>query len=160
MAEKFANYRWVKEGFLDNTIPGHVVGRVEFAGIGVVDFCLNGNFKPDIEGTIFRFSNAKFIDDASAASRLEGLANPQLGKVSLISFDPHPLLDPHPYIEWFSAQEDHYRIELESGEGWVVEGEEAQGLHEEALKLYGELAGKVNSESEPKCSPRGEQEWF
>ena len=158
MAEKFGNFRWVKEGYLDDGIPGFVVGQIEFAAIGPVDFCLKGNFKPDIAGKVIRFRNAKYVDDANAAHLLGDFPNPHLGQVSLISFDPHPLLAPHPYIEWFSDSEDHFRIELEPDEGWNVEGEEAHALHEEGLKIYHAFAG---GEKPAKAdSSSNDQEWF
>ena len=158
MAEKFGNCRWVKEGYLDNGIAGYVVGRIEFAGIGEVEFCLKGDFKPDIAGKVIRFRNSKFIDDPNASYRLGEFPSPHTGQVSLISFDPHPLLSPHPYIEWFSEHEDHFRIELEAEEGWVVEGVEAQGLHEDALKIHRALA--TTSTQKPKNTDPRNQDWF
>ena len=50
MAQKFGNGRWVEEGFLDNRIPGTVVGRVSFAGIGRVEVFLAGDFRGEIAG--------------------------------------------------------------------------------------------------------------
>ena len=158
MAEKFGNFRWVKEGYLDDGIPGYVVGRIEFAAIGPVDFCLKGDFKPDIAGKVIRFKNPKFVDDANAGYRLGDFPSPHIGQVSLISFDPHPLLAPHPYIEWFSEQEEHFRIELETDEGWGVEGEEANALHEDALKIFGALATQKKPDSADSLS--NDQEWF
>lgn len=158
MAEKFGNFRWVKEGYLDNSIAGYVVGRIEFAAIGEVEFCLKGDFKPDIAGRVIRFKNAKFVDDSNASHRLGEFSSPHIGQVSLISFDPHPLLAPHPYIEWFSEHEDHFRIELEADEGWVVEGEEAEGLHEDGLKIYRALATITKHEQIHTDSDA--QEWF
>ena len=55
--------------------------------------------------------------------RVESLAEfeiPQVGKVSLISFDPHPLVSPHPYIEWFSVNQQHYRIELAAEDARIL----------------------------------------
>lgn len=158
MAEKFGNFRWVKEGYLDNGIAGYVVGRIEFAVIGSVEFCLTGDFKPDIAGRVIRFKNSNFMDDASAGHRLGDFSSPHVGQVSLISFDPHPLLAPHPYIEWFSENEDHYRIELADEEGWVLEGEEAILLHEDGLKIFHALA--TTEKPEAVKSPPDVQEWF
>ena len=94
----------MKEGYLDNRIRGIVVGEMTFASVGPIKFYLNGDFKSDIAGRIFSFHNSQFVDDLQAASRLIELSNPQIGTVSSISFDPHPLLAPHPYIEWFSLR--------------------------------------------------------
>ena len=55
MAQKFGNGRWVEEGFLDNRIPGTVVGRVSFAGIGRVEVFLAGDFRGEIAGQAIRF---------------------------------------------------------------------------------------------------------
>ena len=48
------------------------------------------------------------------------IENPQIGTVNLISFDPHPNLIPHPYVEWFSTRSNHYRFELEVQDAWIV----------------------------------------
>ena len=125
MAEKFGNFRWVKEGILDNRVVGFVIGRMTFAGIGEVDFCLKGDCKGEITGKAFRFVNSTFSDDPYALERLEDFDIPQLGEVSLISFDPHPLLEPHPYIEWFSQKRSHYRIELPPQDAWILSNDEA-----------------------------------
>ncbi len=142
MAQKFGNFRWVKEGYLDNRTPNIVVGQITFAGLGLVDFCLSGQFTGEINGQVIRFQNSKFIDDGRAIDVLADLETPQIGKVSLISFDPHPLLPPHPYIEWFSQHDDHYRIELEPEDAHIVSLEQieeiealSQSLHEKLQPL-------------------------
>ena len=56
---------------------------------------------------------------------------PQVGKVSLISFDPHPLVAPHPYIEWFSVNGQHYRIELAAEDARILSDEDASTLDQE-----------------------------
>ena len=158
MAEKFGNSRWFKEGFLDNRSAGLVVGQLTFAAIGSVDVCLKGNFKPDIVGQVITLRNSQFSDDATAVHRLGDFAIPQLGTVSMISFDPHPLLEPHPYLEWFSLSQDHYRIELAEGDAWIV----AQGRMPEydliSQQLRDALASQLEiHQTESKAS---EQEWF
>ena len=160
MAEKFGKFRWVKEGYLDDGIDGYVVGQIVFAAIGAVDFCLKGNFKPDIAGKVIQFKNSQFVDDAHAAGRLGDFVNPHRGQVSLISFDPHPLLAPHPYIEWFSEQEDHYRIELGPDDGWIVEGDHARDFHEAGLKIYQQFAVPDKKEEDQPIPPSEGQEWF
>ncbi len=120
MAQKFANGRWVQEGFLDNRVEGTIVGRIVFAVIGPVDVYLQGNFKTDIVGQVIQFRNPRFEDEDLAGQMIGDMESPQIGSVNLISFDPHPNLMPHPYIEWFSAKKNHYRIELEPADAWIV----------------------------------------
>ena len=74
-----------------------------------------------------------------AADRLAEFEIPQIGRVSLISFDPHPLLEPHPYIEWFSRDEQHYRIELLADEAWILSDEEALQFDEVSSKILSTL---------------------
>jgi len=135
MAQKFGNFRWVKEGYLDNRIEGVVVGQMLFAGIGLVEFCLSGQFTGQISGQVIRFQNSKYIDDARAIDFLADLEDPHIGKVSLISFDPHPLLPPHPYIEWFSQHEDHYRLELEPNDAQVISDNDLHEINETSQSL-------------------------
>lgn len=146
MAEKFGNFRWVKEGYLDNRWNGIVVGRVIFAAIGDVDFCLQGDCKGEIFGKVFRFRNSQYLDDEWAFERLSGFAIPQVGHVSLISFDPHPLLPPHPYIEWFSEGNSHYRIELEPEDAWILPEKESEELTSQSESIRDLLASRFGSE--------------
>ena len=158
MAEKFGGYRWVKEGYLDNRTRGVVVGQMTFASLGSVEFYLDGDFKPDIAGRLFSFKNSQFVDDPNAGSRLLDLANPQIGTVSSISFDPHPLLAPHPYIEWFSLDGDHFRIELQEGDARLLETAEASGYDEQSRKIREGCAGLAVKP--PADTPSADQEWF
>ena len=128
MAQKFGNGRWVKEGFLDNRAPGRVVGRITFAAIGPVEFLLRGDCKGEIQGKLIVFSNPSFEDDDVAGHVLGEMENPQTGDVSLMSFDPHPHLTPHPYLEWFSDRDTHYRIELAVGSARIASADEARAL--------------------------------
>ena len=158
MAEKFGGYRWVKEGYLDNRTRGVVVGEMTFASLGPIEFYLNGDFKPDIAGLIFSFKNPQFADDPNAGSRLLDLANPQIGTVSSISFDPHPLLAPHPYIEWFSLGGDHYRIELQEGDARLLDPAEASCHDEQSKQIREANAGR--SVKPPAETESTDQEWF
>ena len=128
MAQKFANSRWVKDGFLDNRVAGRVVGRINFAAIGAVEFFLRGDFRGEIYGRLITFRNPDFIDDDLAGQVLGDMEIPQTGNVSLMSFDPHPNLAPHPYFEWFSEREKHYRIELSDGAARIADSDEEQAL--------------------------------
>ena len=154
MAQKFSNSRWVKEGFLDNRTPGRVVGRITFAGIGPVEFLLRGDFKGEIQGRLIRFHNPSFVDDDLAGHVIGDLENPQTGEVSLMSFDPHPHLPPHPYLEWFSDRQNHYRIELATGAAEIAGVDEARALDheireiEECLKTQPVEARRARSDSD------------
>jgi hypothetical protein len=143
MAQKFGNGRWAKEGFLDNRVEGTVVGRIVFAVIGPVDLYLQGDFKPDIAGQLIQFHNPRFEDEDLAGQVIGDLENPQIGTVNLISFDPHPNLVPHPYIEWFSVRKNHYRIELQAGEAWVVPTAEIGVLDQESRRIRETGAGRT-----------------
>ena len=135
MAQKFSSGRWVKEGFLDNRTAGRVVGRIIFAAIGPVEFLLRGDFRGEIQGALIVFSNASFADDDVAGHVLGDLENPQTGDVSLMSFDPHPHLPPHPYLEWFSDRDNHYRIELAAGDARIASADEARALDAELAAI-------------------------
>ena len=139
MAQKFGNFRWVKEGYLDNRTSGIVVGQMTFAGLGLVDFCLSGQFTGEILGKVIRFQNSKFIEDGRAIESLADFSIPQIGKVSLISFDPHPLLPPHPYIEWFSQNKEHYRIELESTDACILSDDEIGEIESASQRIHEKL---------------------
>ena len=147
MAQKFGNARWIKEGYLDNRIPDQVVGKITFAVFGPVDFCLAGNFQGEIAGKIIQFSNPKFLDDAYAGELLDDFAIPHVGKVSLLSFDPHPLLSPHPYFEWFSLDQQHYRIELEPDDAWIVPESEWESLDRESERIREALIPRLGLSS-------------
>ena len=146
MAQKFGNGRWVREGFLDNRVEGTVVGQVVFAVIGPIDFCLRGNFKPDIAGEVIGFRNGRFEDDDMAGQVIGDMANPQIGTVNLISLDPHPNLEPHPYVEWFTLRKDHYRFELNPGDAWILSDEERHAIDGESHRIRAALAGQTSDQ--------------
>ncbi len=154
MAQKFANSRWVKEGFLDNRQTGSVVGRITFAVLGPVDIYLKGDCKGEIAGKAFRFSNKTFLDEDLAGQVLGDFEVPQVGEVSLISFDPHPMLSPHPYLEWFSLRKNHYRIELAPGDAWILTEAEATELDHDSQTIRTALASQSRSTRE-----RPDSEW-
>jgi hypothetical protein len=152
MAQKFGNGRWVQEGFLDNRVEGTVVGRIAFASIGPVDVYLRGNFKGEIAGQLIQFRNRHFEDDDVAGQVIGDMENPQIGDVNLMSFDPHPNLVPHPYIEWFSLRKNHYRFELEPEDAWIVNGDAVSVLDAESCIIRASLAGQVGEKSAPEES--------
>lgn len=154
MAQKFGNGRWIKEGFLDNRVPGSVVGRMTFAALGPVDVCLRGDFKGEIAGKTIRFRNSRFEDEDLAGHALGDFEIPQVGEVSLISFDPHPNLPPHPYIEWFSILKNHYRIELSPEDAWILSDEEAAALDPDSRAIREALSSQLRSTRD-----RSDSEW-
>lgn len=155
MSQKFGNSRWVREGFLDNRVEGTVVGRIHFAVIGAVDVYLRGNFKSDIAGQAIGFRNPRFEDDDLAGQVIGDMENPQVGTVNLISFDPHPNLTPHPYIEWFSTRKNHYRIELEPADAWVMSESEVAGIDPESRRIRETLTPRESA-----SHAREESDWF
>lgn len=155
MAQKFGNSRWVKEGFLDNRTAGTVVGRIVFAAVGPVEFFLQGDFRGEIAGRVIQFRNSRFEEEEMAGQVIGDLESPQVGTVNLISFDPHPNLEPHPYIEWFSLAKNHYRIELEPGDAWVASEAELTVVEEDCQKIRQALAGRVSHQPRQ----RDDSEW-
>lgn len=154
MAQKFGNSRWVKEGWLDNRVEGCVVGRITFAVIGAVDLYLKGNCRGEIAGKAIRFSNPRFEDEDLAGHVIGDMENPQVGEVNLISFDPHPNLAPHPYIEWFSVRKDHYRIELQLQDASILQDSEAKELDRDSQVLRDRLSAQARSTRD-----RSDSEW-
>lgn len=154
MAQKFGNGRWVQEGFLDNRVEGTVVGRITFAAIGPVDVYLRGNFKGEIAGQLIQFRNRHFEDDDVAGQVIGDMENPQIGDVNLMSFDPHPNLVPHPYIEWFSLRKNHYRFELEPEDAWIVKGEAVAAIDLLSQRIRTQLAGLLTAKP-----TREESDW-
>ena len=154
MAQKFGNSRWVKEGWLDNRVESCVVGRITFAVIGTVDLYLKGDFRGEIAGKAIRFNNPKFEDDDMAGHVVGDMESPQVGEVNLISFDPHPNLTPHPYIEWFSVQKNHYRIELQPQDARILSDSEAKELDRDSQALRDALSAQVRSTRD-----RSDSEW-
>jgi len=146
MAQKFGNGRWVQEGFLDNRVDGTIVGRIVFAVIGPVDMYLRGNFKADIVGQVIQFRNRRFEDEDLAGQVIGDMENPHVGDVNLISFDCHPNLAPHPYIEWFSARKNHYRIVLDSEDAWIVPASEMGEIDLVSRTIREALAGRVTEQ--------------
>ncbi|HMU55088.1 MAG TPA: hypothetical protein PKA61_08775, partial [Nitrospira sp.] len=129
-----------------------VVGRIILAAVGPVDVFLKGNFKADIAGEIIEFRNPRFEEDDTAAQVIGDMENPQIGTVNLISFDPHPNLVPHPYVEWFSGRSNHYRFELEPGDAWVVTEERRATIDGQSRAIREALADRVVDR------PRSEEE--
>ncbi|MDR4475760.1 MAG: hypothetical protein R3B11_07075 [Nitrospira sp.] len=155
MAQKFGNSRWVQEGFLDNREDGTVVGQITFAVLGPVDVYLEGNCRGEIAGKVIRFKNSRFADEDLAGQVLGDVEIPQIGDASLISFDPHPHLVPHPYIEWFSMKKNHYRIELAPEDAWIATEAEVAEIHPVSCGIRDRLKGLYGRKS----AAADESEW-
>ena len=142
MAQKFGNARWVQEGFLDNRQDGTVIGRITFAVLGPIDFYLTGNARGEVAGKVIRFRNSTFADEDLAGQVLGEVEIPQVGEVSLIAFDPHPHLAPHPYFEWFSWRKNHYRIELLPDDAWIAAADEIEEIDPISRRIRDRLASQ------------------
>ncbi|HEX5549801.1 MAG TPA: hypothetical protein VFX36_03150, partial [Nitrospira sp.] len=77
-----------------------------------------------------------------------------IGTVNLISFDPHPNLIPHPYVEWFSTRSNHYRFELEPQDAWLVPTTNLGIIDAQSRQIRATLAGQTMEGSE-----REESDW-
>ena len=153
MAQKFGNSRWVEQGFLDNRQDGTVVGRVTFAVLGPIDFYLVGNARGEVSGKVIRFRNSRFADEDLAGQVLGDVEMPQIGEVSLISFDPHPHLVPHPYFEWFSKRQHHYRIELLPEDAWIATEQEVEEIDSLSRQIRERLASESGSTTQSADDP-------
>jgi hypothetical protein len=120
-----------------------------------VDVCLKGDFKGEIAGRAIRFRNSRFEDDDQAGHALGDMDIPHIGEVGLISFDPHPNLAPHPYIEWFSIGQTHYRIELHPDEAWILSEQEAAEFDEASRVIRNVLSRHLRSTRD-----RTDAEWI
>ena len=58
----------------------------------------------------------------------------------LMSFDPHPHLPPHPFLEWFSDRQNHYRIELAAGAARIASADEKRVLEPEIRAIVERLS--------------------
>ena len=155
MAQKFGNSRWVHEGFLDNRQDGMVIGRITFAVLGPIDFYLVGNARGEVSGKVIRLRNSRFTDEDLPGQVLGDVEIPQIGEVSLIAFDPHPHLVPHPYFEWFSWRKNHYRIELLPEDAWIATADEI----EEIEPISREIRKRLASQSAVKPLAMEESDW-
>ena len=105
--------RFLKEGELDNTVPGKVTGWMKFAGMNEkVILDLEGDFHRDIRGAKIRFTGEGQDDDVEAASYMDGFAAEQTGKAGDITAG----LPPHdygtvPYVEWYGNENGRVVLE-------------------------------------------------
>jgi len=114
--------RFLKEGELDNTVPGKVTGWMTFAGMREkVTLNLAGDFHRDIRGAKIRFKGEGQDDDVEAASYMDGIAGKQTGQVGDITagLPPHDY-GSEPYIEWYGNDSGRVVLELAPGQVEVV----------------------------------------
>jgi hypothetical protein len=109
-------------GELDNTIPGKVMGWMQFAGMAKkVTFDLEGDFHRDIRGAKIHFGGEGKQDDPAAAKYMEGMAEHQTGKAGDITAGLPPQdYSSYPYIEVYSDQNGRIVLELEPRQVQVI----------------------------------------
>jgi hypothetical protein len=105
---------------------------------------------------VIRFRNSRFEDEDVAGQVIGDMENPQIGRVNLISFDPHPNLAPHPYVEWFSLRKNHYRFELNPADAWIVPNAERGAIDPESRRIREALADQVSEQP----ASREESDWI
>ena len=120
MAWRFANYKFVRQGELDNSTLGQTRGEIEFASCGIVNFNLSGDMQGNLKGKRIRFANPnydpKFVFEHSAELKstpdefMEGFAREQRGEVGDI------LGENYLYIEWYSRENGRCVIELDKAD--------------------------------------------
>ena len=103
--------KYLKEGELDNTVPGKVTGWMQFAGMkDRVTFEVEGDFHRDIRGAKIHFTGDGRDEDPGAAQYMKGFGSTQKGKAGDITagMPPYDYTEGMPYIEWYS--EDNGRV--------------------------------------------------
>ena len=112
---------YLKEGELDNTVPGKVTGWIRFAGLKEdVNLDLQGDFHRDIRGAKIHFLG-RGRDGPEAEKYMEGFSQSQLGKVGDMTagLPPQDYLD-YPYIEWYSEANGRIVVELEPNQVHLI----------------------------------------
>jgi len=115
--------RYLRQGELDNTIPGKVTGWMEFAGRKKTTFDLKGDFHRDIRGTRICFTgDGNPRDTQGARHHMQGFAKHQTGRAGEITIGrpPSSYAVGHPYIEIYSDQHGRMVIELEPAQLTVL----------------------------------------
>ncbi len=113
---------YLKEGELDNTVPGKVTGWMQFAGMKErVTFELEGDFHQDIRGTVIRLKGEGRDDDPAAEKYMETFSARQTGKVGDITAGLPPQdYSERPYVEWYGDGNGRVVIELEPSQIEVI----------------------------------------
>ena len=114
--------QYLKEGELDNTVPGKVTGWMQFAGMKEkVTFELEGDFHRDIRGTRIRLKGEGRDDDPETAKYMETFSARQTGKVGDITAGLPPQdYSTYPYVEWYGDDNGRVVLELEPNQLDVI----------------------------------------
>ena len=115
--------QYLKEGELDNTVPGKVTGWIQFVGMkGKVTFELEGDFHRDIRGAKIHFTGEGSDDDPEAAQYMDGFSRNQKGKVGDITagMPPYDYTEGMPYVEWYGEDNGRVVLELEPNQVDVI----------------------------------------
>lgn len=114
--------KYLKEGELDNTVPGRVTGWMQFAGMRErMTFELEGDFHRDIRGTRVRLKGEGRDDDPAAEKYRETFSARQTGKVGDITAGLPPQdYGTTPYVEFYSNENGRVVLELEPGQIEVI----------------------------------------
>ena len=114
--------RYLKEGELDNTVPGKVTGWMQFAGMKErVTFELEGDFHRDIRGAKIRLKGEGRDDDPAAEKYMETFSARQTGKVGDITAGLPPQdYSTTPYVEWYGNDSGRVVLELEPSQIEVI----------------------------------------
>ena len=114
--------RYLKEGELDNTVPGKVTGWMQFAGMKEkVTFELEGDLHRDIRGTRIRLKGEGRDNDPEAAKYMETFSAKQTGKVGDITAGLPPQdYGSRPYVEWYADDNGRVVLELEPSQVEVI----------------------------------------
>lgn len=116
MAFRFGNYRWVKQGTLDNRVAGRTVGTLDLAVVGKVLLELDGDMQGALRGKLAHFQNPEYdpayVFDhgpytSTAEEYMDGFSSRQQGDVGDI------LGEPYFYLEWYSRANGRCVVELD-----------------------------------------------
>lgn len=108
---------FLKEGELDNTVPGKVTGWMRFAGTRYkIVFELTGDFHTDIKGKkiLIKCPDRPDIPTKVCVEYMKGFCIRQVGEAGDITCEEYP------YIEWYSENNGRVVLELKATEVKIV----------------------------------------
>ena len=114
--------RYLLEGELDNTSPGHVTGWLRFAGMREkVVVALAGDFRSDIRGMKVGLAGRYSGANREAEKYMDGFALRQTGRVGNMTAGLPPAeWTPYPYFEWYSDTNERVVLDPEPHQLHVV----------------------------------------
>jgi hypothetical protein len=156
--------QYLKEGELDNTVPGKVTGWMQFAGMKErVTFELDGDFHRDIRGTRLRLKGGGRDDDPAAEKYMETFSARQTGKVGDITAGLPPQdYSTTPYVEWYAVDNGRVVLELEPSQIEVIgtpllfEQQEPISRVEQERNMAGFLTGIAEAFNAQTAKSQGE----